>query len=185
MADWPDHLVQQERNRQIEAYKALYPKRNKIPTKIMNWKLKLDDSRDKIMALYPEDYSQAEMLWFEKEYLGYYWHSPMTIFDHDADNTIASAIDVGDGYIDVIDDSVDYYKSPRGVKMYKVKVMDSIDSATIVIWDTDYAKHRDFVKPRSGIRVHVTYQQKFKSFNLSRGATVIPLPRLDKTPRPV
>lgn len=77
--NWNDQTIKEEIERQAKEFKLLYPKR-KIPTKILNWKPKPDDSRDNILALYKDDYSIKELLEFEKEYLGYYLRSPLDMY---------------------------------------------------------------------------------------------------------
>ena len=90
---WDDKSIDQERKRQIDEYKKLYPKRNKIPAKFNNWQPKPDDSRERVMALFETDFTQAEKLSFQKEFLGYYLDSPLELFNIRGGCTIKNAKD--------------------------------------------------------------------------------------------
>lgn len=90
---WNEKTIEAEKMRQIAEFKAMYPKRNKIPAKIANFKpviAKAQTLRDTVMAMV-KDYTITDLLAFEKEYLGYYWHSPTERYDLNKANSIANA----------------------------------------------------------------------------------------------
>ncbi|MDP6587718.1 MAG: hypothetical protein QF535_23945, partial [Anaerolineales bacterium] len=68
--EWAGKSIPEARQKQIEGFKRLHPKR-KVPAKLTNWEPKAKDTRENVMALYPQDFDLKELLDFEKQYLGY------------------------------------------------------------------------------------------------------------------
>jgi DNA polymerase III alpha subunit len=101
---WDQNTIREEIERQAKEYRILYPKRNKIPTKILNWKPKPNDDRESVMKLVVNDYTLSELLAFEKDYLGYYLRSPLDMYKLSG-LTISSA--------------KKYFKNNAGAESYK------------------------------------------------------------------
>lgn len=89
---WNPASIKAAINEQIEAYFAAYPKRNKIPPKIKNWKPPLADTFENIIDLFKDDhFTLEEILEFQRQYVRYYINSPLDLFQCDRKLTIANA----------------------------------------------------------------------------------------------
>ena len=175
-----DDKINDERARQREWFKHEHPKR-KIPNKILNWKPKPSDSRAEVMVLYPDDFKLEELLLFEKEYLGYYWHSPLDIYKTSG-LTIKLVKDSvgGRGRIECVVESLTVGQTRRGSKMGRLRVTDGLSSSTIILWAAQLGALKPFMNENFGIRVDVKYDSSRNSFTLAKKDTVpIPLDRRD------
>lgn len=176
--------VEEEKQRQIEEYKNLYPKRNKIPNKILNFKPKPDDSRDKIMALYSDNFLLSELLEFEKEFLGYYLHSPLDLYVTIPGRTIEDAkqnyLNGSDAILEAVIIDCEYAQTRNNTTMCKLVVSDGIQNVLLIVWEKAL---RLIVKSNleigTGISAIVNYDEKRRSFSLARGETIIGLIRQD------
>lgn len=195
---WPLAAIEAERQRQAKEFYAQYPKRKVLPPKIAKWLPKvpwpvknftLPDSYDEaiyehakniqltkeqIIALVPNDFSLEELLKFERDYLGYTCHSPMDLFVHDKEATIASAKETGvlEAYIDK------FTLRKKTTEFGELMVTDGIENARVMIWSDDLVANGDEIfKEGRGVRIRVNWKDKFKSFNLKNGSIAIPLDR--------
>jgi DNA polymerase III alpha subunit len=168
--EWTPDKIEEEKQRQISEYKKLYPKRNKIPPKILNWSPKKDfqPTRDEVMALYVDDYTVRERLNLEKEYLGYYWHSPMSLYKHAAENSIKNAKEEGGGWIDVFVEKLWKGTTKKDKPYGKITVTDGLNSATVLIWEDELKQCEQFLTVDTGVRLTVSYDGKRGIFALSR-----------------
>jgi len=196
---WPIQLILTERERQTHEYKKQYPKRNLIPDKILKWIPKIpypnagtilpseiDDvtyknakqiklSKEQIFALAKDDFSLKDLLSFEKEYLGYCVHSPMDLFKHAQNTTIANARTTG--ILEVYVEKMVIKK--KSVEFGELIITDGTESARVMIWSDELiANGLETFKDGAGLRMHVKWNNKWKSFNLYQGSIVIPLERI-------
>jgi len=197
---WKENDIFQERGRQIEEFKRLYPRRTKIPPKIMNWlpsipsdtpkdydptleltkelikaanKMKTSLSFEQITKLFPNDYILAELLEFEKEYLGYYWNSPLDMFHHKADTTIEHAKSTG--VIECVIEESYVRQGARGD--YRIlNVTDGINTARVNVW-SDVMEDNDpeVFEVGCGVKMFVNWQDKWRSFSAKRGRYIMQL----------
>lgn len=172
LVDWPQERIEQERQRQIGEFRLLHPKRNKIPNKILNWTKKPDDTREAVMALFPEDFTLRERLSFEKQYLGFYWHSPMDLYHVTEGRTIKDAKEDNTETIECVIEKVAKAKTKRNSDFLKLSVSDGLHQSTIIVWEDDIHGFRRFLeKDLPGIRLDVVYDSDRDSFTVQRGAS--------------
>lgn len=182
---WNDKTIKEERQRQINEYKRQYPNRRKVPPKFNNWLPKPNDSRDRVMALYKDDFTQGEKLEFQKEFLGYYLDSPLELFAIKGHNTIRDAkqtcIEDDNAYMEVmVTDQAFLMTKPKdgreGTQYLKLTVTDGIQSALVFIWNTELSKiDPDMLVEGAGIRLRVKYDQQRNTFSMYRGSSIIAL----------
>lgn len=167
---WNEKTIKEEIERQVDEYKAMYPKRNKIPAKILNWKPKPDESIEKVMSLYEEDYDFREILEFEKQYLGYYWHSPADLYNTSVLGTVSKAKYTGvlHGVITEIIEG----KTRKGQDIYKLFVSDGNKQALLILWESDMPQPKGVLEVDVGIDAKVKYDKKRDSFTLQRGTMI-------------
>jgi DNA polymerase III alpha subunit len=168
---WTVDSMEQERNRQSDEYRVLYPKKKVIPKRILNWKPKPDESRDNIMALYEDDYSLIEILEFENQFLGYYWHSPCDLYHTNDDTTIEIAKMTGKLEGVITDKFIGMTK--KSTKYAKLWITDGSKECVVMIWSQDLDRQdMSILKNDSGIRMLVDYDSDRGSFMLKRGSTI-------------
>lgn len=185
---WNEKTINEERNRQIDEYKRQFPKRRKIPTKFGNWMPKPDDSRERVMALYPDDFSQSEKLAFQKEFLGYYLDSPLELFAirggctiKDAKTACINGADDAQIEVMVVDQQFATTK-PRdgrsGSQYMKLTVTDGIQRALIFIWNNELGRQDpESLVEGAGIRIRVKYDKQRGTFSMCNGTNIISLRR--------
>ena len=174
--NWNEATIQEERERQTQAYKASYPKRNKIPPAIANWKPKPIETREKIMSLFPEDYTQAEKLEFQREYLGYWLDSPIHNYQCSG-NTIEKAKQ-GPGkngmtVLECIVEDASFLETKKKLSYLKLLVSDGIQQALVFIWGNELAyQNLDYFTIGTGLLLPVDYDESRGTFTLCRGQIV-------------
>jgi len=195
---WPSDMIHDERRRQAKEYMLAYPKRKKIPQKITKWEPsaridiprpfnsemqlakeqirlanRLDLDIDNVIALFPKDFTLSEILDFEKEYLGYYWHSPVDVFEHEDGCKIEDAKKTG--ILECVIEDVQKRKGTRGEYLI-LSVTDGINYARINVW-TDEMNFNDEEVFESGVgaRMNVRWQERWRSFSLKRRSFIVPL----------
>lgn len=168
---WDDNSISAEIKRQTEEYKELYPNRTKIPIKILNFKPTPKDGPDEVMALFDDDYDLNEILEFEKEFLGYYWHSPADLYKTSDKATIEMAKRTGilQGVITDLKEA----KTRNDDPMLKLFINDGKTECLLILWDSDMLlQPRSLIKIDSGIEADVKYDEKRGSFTLQRGTRI-------------
>jgi DNA polymerase III alpha subunit len=171
---WTQQKVEEERKRQIEAWKQANPTKVRVPDKLLNWVKKADETRDAIMALYPNDFTLPEILEFEQEFLGYYWHSPTDLYHTGGDCTIEHAKMVGrlEGVIVKSEQNLTRNNS----KYLRLKVTDGIKECLVLVWEQDMVNQDSkLTKVDVGVRMRVDYDDERNSFTLHRGSIIEPL----------
>lgn len=165
--DWNEETIKQEIDRQVKEYKTMYPNRNKIPPKILNWKPKPIDGPNEVMALFPEDYEFSQILEFEKEYLGYYWHSPADLYKTSGRATIEMAKRTGvlQGVITEL-----YYGTTKNDKAFcKLFINDGECQCLLMLWDSDLMiQPKSLLKVDVGVEADVRFDEKRNNFTLQR-----------------
>lgn len=187
--DWTPKSIQDERDRQISEYKKLYPKRNKIPPKILKWAPKPEVTREKVMGLCTDDFSEAEILKFENEYLGYYIHSPLNVYKRcgfdikTAKNTYRKAnaeIRKGGVILEAIITEAVTMTTKAGSAMMKLTISDGHTESTLFVWEqtlnlmSKEMKEETFKKDVAFV-TRVQYDPGRDSFTLARDAMLQPL----------
>lgn len=167
LVEWTPEYLKQYIEGQIAHFKTLHPKR-KIPVSITNYKPKAKDSRDQVMALYPEDYSLKERLDFEKEYLGYYWHSPMDLYQTIPGATI-KAVKNGDSIIICgVIEKIWKGKTKRDNPYGRVTISDGLNTASVILWENELEACAEYLKEKVGIKIYVDYDHNRDTFTLQR-----------------
>lgn len=180
--EWTDQDIKKERDRQANEYHNLYPRRKRLPAKIVNWSPKPNDFRENVMALYEDDFSLEQKLEFEKEYLGFYWHSPLDLYRTDG-HTIEDVKKSSSyrGKIEVVVEKLVRSKTKTGKRMGKLKVTDGLSNATIMIWSNQLTALKPFFKDGIGLRMNVVYDPNRNNFTLSKSNSIpVPLERVDE-----
>lgn len=170
-AEWTPAKVEEERQRQIRAYREMYPKRNVIPPKILKWKPKPVMDREAIMALYDSDYSLKELLEFEKSFLGYYWHSPCDLYNTSPECTIEHSKLTGrlEGVITKIMKA----RTRNDKDMLKLFITDGQDECLVILWENEmHNQDQSLLTVDMGIRLNVVYDIVRDSFILARGSHI-------------
>jgi DNA polymerase III alpha subunit len=201
--EWPNSVIEAERQRQIKSYQAMYPKRKKIPKKILNWLpstpygeiqpfdstrvLDTDEIKrakaiklefEKVVALFPKDYALEELLGFEKEYLGYYWHSPLDMFLHGTNTSIEDAKTTG--ILECVVEESFIKQGARGDYMI-LNITDGINSARVNVWGNELlCNDEEVFNEGTGVRMRVNWQEKWRSFAVRRNTIIMPLPLKDE-----
>lgn len=192
--NWNEQTITAERQRQFAAYRQMYPKRTKMPNNIVNWAPKPEITRKNVIELFPDDFSIAEVLQFEKEYLGYYLHSPLEMYRTKGGGSIEeakrNALNGKDRIrleVVILDHSWGMTKTDK--PFCRLIVSDGIQSALLLIWDSELRINQDLLtkgdgclRPATGIQVIVDYDQKRNSFTLKRGEVIIKLQPLTQRP---
>lgn len=192
---WPEEAIKAERQRQEMEYRAQYPKRNKMPTKITNWLPRkpyktdnvmpgtiseaqvqyskyIEPTREQVMALATDDFSLKEILDFERTYLGYYFHSPMDMYKYSGKCTIAFAR--LDGVLEGVIEKFSMRK--KQTEFGEAIITDGLETAKVMIWSDELIANGDeILREGRGIRMRVIWKDQFKTFSIKPGSSIVPL----------
>lgn len=173
---WPVERVEQERQRQADHFKKIYSKR-KIPNKILNWLPKIDPTRDEVMGLY-DDFDQNEKLKIEKQLLGYYWSSPLSVYKTTGKTIQQSKTS---GKMEVVVEDLEQRTSKRGNKYYVLQVTDGIQSVPITVWQNVYdSSDKRCFNEGVGVMVEVDFDDNRNTFKIANDSYLIPLLMVDE-----
>lgn len=180
LSGWDDAAIEAERDRAASAYLRNFPKRRKIPPKIKNWMPPPDASLANFNRLYPEDFKLEDQLGFEKQYLGYYLHSPMELYETKGDFGIEeakqTALHGGDPCLKVVVSQVEYAKTKTDKDYARMIVSDGMLQALVFIWGSELCDQDDeLLTAGVGIQVAVDYDQQRNTFAVKRGERIIKL----------
>jgi len=178
--DWTEEKIQEERERQIKEYFEVYPNRRKIPAKFENWMPKPDDTPEKVMALFEEDFELKKILEFEKTYLGYYLHSPLDLYDTVGNCTIEDAkaafAKKGEARLEGVITDFQIAESKKGNPYGRVILSDGIQNTLVLIFGKQLLMQDDKVlEPGTGVQMYVEYDEMRNTFSLMRGEVIIRL----------
>ncbi len=178
---WNQTTIQKERDRQAAEYRKAFPNRRKIPGKFLNWNPTPDDTREKIMSLYNDkNFTLEEVLEFEKEYLGYYLHSPLELYDIAGNCTIDNAktmAGLGDTpKLEVVIVGSELRQTKTGKDFVKLIVSDGIQETIVFVWSTELNMQKpDCLRVGAGVQMYVDYDDERKTFSLCRRELIIKL----------
>ncbi len=181
---WDEKTILAERLRQSSEFKKAFPKK-KVPAKILNWNPKPDDSRDRIMALYKEDFTLSDKLEFQKEFLGYYLDSPLDLFHLKGDSTIKHAKAYAEEYDEVslevmiLETALLNTKPKEGkesTQYLKLTVTDGIQRASVFVWGNELGRQDpEVIQAGVGVRMRVSYDKMRNSFTMCRNSNIVRL----------
>lgn len=177
----PQEQVEAERQRQIDAFRREFPKR-KVPYKLLNWKPKPKElTKDDIIPLVT-DYTPAERILLEKDLLGYYWSSPLDIYDTMGGKTVENAkIEAEGAIIEGVIEGISQKSMKKGGVFYIIHLNDGVQSADVVVWaDVFMSTDPKALDVGAGIRLCVDYNEERKGFKISSGSTIIALTKRGK-----
>ena len=175
MLAWSKEDIEKEKERMKDEYFKQYPRRKKVPDKITKWKPKISASLKQLEEIY-DDYSLEEKLQFEKEYLGYYWTSPLALFNHEG-YTIADAKQ--DGILEVVVEDVEIRTGASG-QYLRLTVTDGVELARVMIWNQELQNNDDeLFNLGMGLKMRVEWREQYSSFNLKRGSIIFPLEKIE------
>lgn len=183
---WSPEEVEKERKRQADAYFQIYPNRKKLPAKITNWKPVPDDSYEKVAALFPEDFTLQEMLEFEKQYLGYYLHSPLDLYKTEGNCTIADAKRLAletkeEVKLEGVITDFQLADSKKGTTYGRMILSDGIQSTLVLIFGRQLAmQNANNFAPGLGVTFCAEYDEMRNTFSLSRGEVIMKLSALER-----
>lgn len=176
-------LIEDYRSDLIDKYKLTYPKRKKIPAKILNALPPVDDSFESVVALFDgDDFTFEEKLEFQQKYLGYWIDSPLDAFKCTGTKTINNAKEVamrGDkAVIEGIISTVTSATTKTNKPYLKIILNDGVQSCLIFVWYNELAyQDLDLIKDGAGVSIPVDYDDKRGTFALSRGKNITVLSR--------
>jgi hypothetical protein len=171
---WKDEDIAKERKRQLDEYFKLHPRRKKKPNKILKWTPKINATLAQVEKMY-DDYNLEEILGFEKEYFGYYWTSPLSLFNHEG-YTIPDAKE--DGILEAVIDKVEVRTSVNG-QFLQLTVTDGIELARVMVWYQEMQNNDiEIFTEGMGLRMRVDWKEQYSSFNVKSGTIVFPLERI-------
>ena len=148
---WPDEKILAERRLREQDYRNRYPKRNKIPAAITNWKPKINPTREEIMALF-KDYTNSEKLEIEKEFYGHYWTNPITLFvaEYPIDKSKPRST------MDVVIEEIHRRISKKNNVYYIFRVTDGKSCVDVIVWQNVFRNSdKETIQPGRGIRMEV------------------------------
>ena len=131
------------------------------------------------MALFSRDFSLSELLDFEKQYLGYFWHSPLDLFETTPGRTIMDIKNSrgGRGKIECIVEKLTIGKTKNDKEMGRLKVTDGLADCTIMLWQKQLKVLKRHLVEGWGITMDVIYDQSRNTFTLARNTAPVPLKR--------
>lgn len=185
-AGWTPEKIEEERDRQVDAYRELYPKKKEVnyPKKVTEWAP--DDSYltlEVFNKMY-DDYKVSEIIEFEEEYLGYHLSNPLLMYDTRANRTIEGCVEdcvLGEpAFLECIINEVNRGVTSKGDAYCRLNVTDGRATTTVFIWSNNL----DVINPallrkNVAVMIPVSYQPKRKSFTMRRDTNIIPLNRKD------
>lgn len=177
---WNDQTIKAEQERMIAEYRRQFPNRRKIPSKFNNWKPKPNDTRNRVMALFEEDFPLPEVLEYEKQYLGYYLHSPLDLYVCSGGGTIEEAKSAGrigdECKLEVVIADIDFGTTRNGNEYTKLIVSDGIQQCLVMMWSNEMAiQDARNLMVGSGVQMFVDFDDKRNSFSLGRGEIIMRL----------
>jgi len=168
--------VEELREKMYLEHKKKHPKSKKVPKRILNYKFKPNPTREDIEKYVGDDYSYEERLAFQKEFLNYHWDSPMEIYGYKGDCKIKNAKE--DGILECVVTATESRRSGNGNKFMTLTITDGDEFSKIQIWSSTLDEYgEEYFKPGVGLMMRVSFNQKYKSFNLKKGSKILQLPK--------
>lgn len=173
--------IEEMKEQLYKEYKEKHPKSKKIPKRILNFNPKPNPTRDQVMDFVSKggDYSYDERLDFQKEFLDYHWDSPMEMYWYKGGHNIENA--KTNGILECVVSSSESRRTNGGTKFMTLSVTDGIDFCRIQIWSNTLDEYgEDYFKPGVGLNMRVTFNEKYKSFNLKKDYPISLLPKKEE-----
>lgn len=168
---WPESKIKEYKDKAIKDYLAGSKQRKKPPAWVERWKPKVEMTIQFIADLY-EDYTQEELIKFEKEYLGFSWNSPIELYK--TEDTIETAKE--EGYMDAVITSIEKCKTKTQKDYARVIVSDGTQNALLLLWENDIKNQTTgMLEVGVGFRARVEYDPKRGTFTLAYGAKMVKL----------
>lgn len=164
-AGWTEDDIIEERHRQMREYKAQYPKRFKVPNKVLAWQPKVEWNHQTVLPVirlmhikYGQriDYTVSEKLKHEKEYLGYFITNPLMRYKHTLSYTFKNAIKCTERYknpvvhavVTKVEESETKVKADGtgGDKIVRLTMYDGDSERVVIIWKNQCEQFKDILK---------------------------------------
>ncbi len=163
--------IQVKRDEQEAEYFRQYPKRKKVPNKIKNWKPKIDKSYEQIAEVI-HGYSIKELLGIEKDFFGFYWTSPMDMFET-IGLTIEKAKRKGNRKVECIISSIASAVSRQDNPYTKIRITDGVQTTIVNVWNSVVMDEEAYVKG-AGVIMDVKWNAEYQSFVLVGEISALP-----------
>lgn len=168
--------VEEMREKLYLEHKEKHPKSKKIPKRILNYKPKPNPTREELELYVGEDYTYEQRLEFQKEFLDYHWDSPMEMYEYKGDCKIENAKE--SGILECVVTASDSRRTSNGTKFMTLTITDGDDFSKIQIWSNTIDEYGEkFFKVGIGLAMRVSYNEKYKSFNLKKDHQIFHLPK--------
>lgn len=180
---WTEDKIKEEIDRQITAYKNMYPNRKVIQKKILNWKPDTNFTLEQFNE-HIDEYRISELIGFEESYLGYHLSNPMLMYETKHNKTIdecaKECVQVGYSFLECIISECDIASTSNDSRYCRLNVTDGTNSTTIFIWSNILDKlPQSLLKKGKAIMAPVAYDSVRRSFTILKGHTIIPLNKKD------
>ena len=175
--EYTPEQIEEYREQMYKEHKAKHPKSKKIPKRILSYCPKPNPSREQVMKFAGKDgdFSYAEKLDFQKEFLDYHWDSPMELYGYKGGHTIKDAKE--NGILECVVSTSESRRTNSGTKFMTLSVTDGFDFSRIQIWSTQIDEYgEEYFKPGAGLNIRVSFNEKYKSFNLQKDYPISKLP---------
>lgn len=180
---WTELDIITEIDRQKDAYRNMYPNRNVIPKKILNWKPDVNFTLEQFNE-HVAEYKISEKIAFEELYLGYNLSNPMLMYETKHNRTIDECanecVQIGYSFLECIISECEVSSTSNDSKYCRLNVTDGTNSTTIFIWSNILEKlPQALLRKGKAIMAPVAYDSVRKSFTILKGHTIIPLNKKD------
>lgn len=172
---WTNDKILEERRKMAVDWKNNQKNPNKnVPNRILAWKpKKIEYQLEHFEKLFKNDYSLTDILLIEKDFYGFYWHSPMDLYMN-AKHDIEDAKD--SGILECVIKDIEIAKSAKGNDYLRLTVTDGLEEVKMLVFgeqitSSDAKLFNDGV----GIRAEVTWSDKFRSFSCKKGKQIVGL----------
>jgi DNA polymerase III alpha subunit len=175
---WKEDAILAERERRIKAYFKQYPKRKKLPKSLERWKPKIAPALTQLEEAF-EDYDFLERLELEKQFLGYYWNSPLEVFETEGHTIGEAKIDGANGILEVVIEDTEERRGANG-RFLQLSVTDGVEMARVMVWNSELMMNDEEIFSEGvGIKIRVRWKDQYSSFSIQSGSIVIPLEMKD------
>jgi DNA polymerase-3 subunit alpha len=171
---WAEDDILAERERRIKEYFKQYPNRKKIPRNLERWKPKINPTLTQFEELF-EDFDFIEKLEFEKQYLGYYWNSPLEVYECEGHTIADGKVDGSNSILEAVIEDVEERRGANG-RFLQLSVTDGVEMARVMIWNSELMMNdEDIFTEGMGIKIRVRWKDQYSSFSIQSGTIVVPL----------
>jgi len=173
--------IEEIREQMYFEHKKKHPKSKKIPKRILNFEPKLSLNREQIFNHVKKagDYTLAEKLDHQKEFLDYHWDSPMDLYGSMGGHTIKNAME--NGILECVVSDSENRRTSKGSKFLTLSITDGTNFSRIQIWSTQLDEYgEDYFAAGTGLNMRVDFNEKYKSFNLKKDYPITKLPSIQE-----